>query len=153
MLFEVFFDPDAKLRSRIKGNLFNELFALQKFALLRESFDFISETLVASRGDFYSVPGKTGELAVTVKTAKVKDAYEIQGIYINGNNVLHLEDDEFGADDDTAKMFVRRGTSIFEEQLSHELIVPLRSLKITYTPVEAAQGALKYPLGYSVRKA
>jgi Caspase domain len=27
MLFEVFFDPDAKLRSRIKGNLFNELFA------------------------------------------------------------------------------------------------------------------------------
>jgi hypothetical protein len=86
-------------------------------------------------------------------TAKVKNAYEIQGIYINGHDALHLEDDELAADDDTAKMFVRRGTSDFEEQLSHELIVPLRSLKITYTPAEAAQGALKYPVGHTVRKA
>lgn len=153
MLFEVFFDPNAKLRSEIKANFFNELFELQKHAALRDSFEFLAEALVASGGEFYALPGRDHKLAVTVATKKVKDAYRVEAIYVGGVDVLRPEDEEYATSDDDAKLWSRRTASDLEEQLSQELVVPCRSLKITYTPAAAAQGELKVPLGYTVRKA
>jgi hypothetical protein len=151
MLFEVFFDPQAQLRPRIKGNLFSELFDLQKHAALSESFDFLSETLIAARGTFYALPGRGHELAVTVATKKVGDAFQVEAVYVDGANVLRPEDEEEKADDEKI-MYVRRSADRFEEQLSQELVVPARCLRLSYTPTAAAKAELKVPLGYTVYK-
>ncbi|KXV76631.1 peptidase C14 [Acetobacter cerevisiae] len=152
MLFEVFFDPQAKLRSKIKGNLFNELFDLRKHAALRNSFDFIAETLVASLGDFYVLPGHGLELAVTVATKKVKDAYIVEAVYVDGRDVLRPDGEEQEIDGEEVRFYSRKTAAEVKEQLSQELVVPSRSLKITYTPPEAAAGEIKVPHGYTVRK-
>jgi hypothetical protein len=152
MLFEVFFDPKAKLRSKIKANFFNELFDLQKHAALGDSFEFIAEALIASRGEFYALPGRDHELAVTVGTTKVKDAYRVDAIYVDGINVLRPEDEEWTLGDDEQKIYGRKDATDLKEKLSQELIVPTRLLKVTYAPSSASKGELQFPLGYTVRK-
>lgn len=152
MLFEVFFDPQAKLRTKIKANLFNEVFDLRKHTSLRESFDFIAETLIASRGEFYALPGRGHELAVTIATKKTKDAYRVDAVYVDGADVLRPEGEEWVTEDDAGKLYSRRTAADFEEQLSQELAVPSRHLKVTYTPPEAAEAELRVPLGHTVRK-
>ncbi|WP_024588046.1 caspase family protein [Aliihoeflea sp. 2WW] len=153
MLFEVFFDPQAKLRPKIKANLFNDLFELRRHTALRESFEFLAETLVASRGEFYVLPGRGHELAVTVATTKVKDTYRVDAVYVDGTDVLRPEGEEWATDDEEGRLYSRKTAADLKEQLSQELVVPSRSLKITYTPPEAAAGEIKVPLGYTVRKA
>jgi hypothetical protein len=152
MIFEIFFDRDAKLRSEIKGKYFDELFELQKNAVLRESFDFISEALVASRGNFYAVPGRNHELAVTVGTKLTKDCYRVETVYVDGADVLHADDEEYADDDLDARMYSRRTPADFEEKLSQELMIPSRLLKVTYTPRAAGTAKLQVPYGYTVRK-
>jgi hypothetical protein len=68
MLFEMFFDADGMLRKSIKGQFFDELFDLQRHRDLKGSFDFIAEALIAAGGNFFAVPGKGHDLAVTVST-------------------------------------------------------------------------------------
>ncbi|TCH97715.1 caspase family protein [Roseococcus sp. SYP-B2431] len=152
MLFEIFFDPKAKLRSKIKSNLFNELFDLQKYASLKESFEFIAEALIASDGEFYALPGRDHELAVTVGTTKVKDAYRVDAIYVDGINVFRAEDEEWTVGGEEQKVYGRKSAADLKEQLSQELVVPMRSLKLTYTPASAVKGELQVPFGYTVRK-
>lgn len=153
MLFEVFFNPQAKLRSKIKANLFNELFELRRHAALQDSFEFLAETLVISRGEFYALPGRGHELAVTIATKKVKDAYRVDAVYVDGADVLRPEGEEWATDDEEGKIYFRRTAADLEEQLSQELVVPRQSLKVTYTPPEAAMSELKVPTGHTVRKA
>ncbi len=152
ILFEIFFDPKAKIRQKIKGNMFNDVFNLTKDKSLKSSFDFISEVLVKARGDFYVVPGRGHNLSVAVATSKRKDSYRIDAIYVDGENVLRQEGEEWSISDDDEIFYVRRSVSQLEEQLSHELMVPRGLLKISYTPAEAAAGELSFPDGYSVRK-
>lgn len=59
----------------------------------------------------------------------------------------------WATNDDAGTLYSRRTAADFEEQFSQELVVPSRSLKIAYTPPEAAAGELKVPLGYTFRKA
>jgi hypothetical protein len=153
MLFEIFFNPQAKLRAKIKGNLFNDIFGLQKYTALRDSFDFIAQALAASGGEFYALPGRNHELAVTVKTTKVKDTYRVEAVYVDGADVLRQEDEEYATDDTDSMRYFQREASDFEEQLSQELVVPAHLLKVTYTPAEASNATLRVPVGYTVRKA
>ena len=152
MLFEIFFNPKAKLRVSIKGGLFDKIFDLQKHANLQESFDFIAETLVASQGEFYVVPGRNHELAVTVATKRVENAYQVEAVYVDGMDALCLEDLEYATHDENAKLYYRLSAAELTEQLSQDLVVPSRSLKITFTPGSATTGEFKFPLGYTVRK-
>ncbi|WP_201799733.1 caspase family protein [Myxococcus xanthus] len=159
MLFEVFFDPRAGLRKKIKGNLFNDVFDLQKHAALRDSFDFIAGTLEAANGDFYVMPGRGHKLDVTVKVDKVsakskggKDAYFVDAIYVGGANVLRIEDDEYVLEGG-GNLYSGRKRAAFEEELSQGLIVPSRLLKITYAPAGNLGDVLTVPLGYAVSKA
>ena len=152
MLFEIFFDPDAKLRPDIKGRYFNEMFELQKHASVRGSFELISEALVAARGDLNAVPGKIHGLAMTVGTKKVKDAYRVESIYVDGADVLRCDDEEFADDDPAARTYSRRKPAQFEEQLSQELLIPKRLLTVTYTPRQAGSESLQVPYGYTARK-
>ena len=75
VLFEIFFDKDGKPRKLLKRQHLDEVFELQKYEELKPSFDFIADALTANGGDFYTVPGKGHELAVTVSTKKKKDGW------------------------------------------------------------------------------
>lgn len=99
------------------------------------------------------LPGRGHELAVTVATTKVKDTYRVDAVYVDGTDVLRPEGEEWATDDEEGRLYSRKTAADLKEQLSQELVVPSRSLKITYTPPEAAAGEIKVPLGYTVRKA
>lgn len=153
MLFEIFFDPKAELRPTIKGRYFDEVFALQRHTSLKESFAFIAEALSAANADYYSLPGKGHELAVTIATKKVGDEYRVEGVYIDAKNVLRpVEgDDDWGVD--TGTKYRRLMRSRFEQLLSEDLVLPARQLKLTYTPTTPDEfDEIAFPWNRTVRK-
>lgn len=152
MLFEIFFNSKGELRTSIKGDYFDATFDLQRYSQLQESFDFIAESLTAAGGEFYAVPGKGHEVAVTVSTKKGKDGAVIEAIYIGGADVLRSKADAWDFVDG-AKLHNEIDPDTLNEQLIRELVVPTRSLKITYTPGAAAkEETLLIPRGWTVRK-
>lgn len=153
MLFEVFFNAKGELRRKIKSRYFDQLFELQRNPDLKSSFDFISEALVAARGDFYALPGKGHDLAVTVATRKDKDGYFVESVYVDGVDVLRREADDGEDAVGGEPFFQRMDTDDLNQRLSAELVVPSRHLKLTYTPTAAAStSAIGFPLGWTVRK-
>ena len=58
MLFEIFFNPEAELRAKPKRRCLSEVFELQRYAELSESFEFIAECLVSHADRFHAIPGK-----------------------------------------------------------------------------------------------
>jgi hypothetical protein len=149
MLFEIFFDRDGKLRSHPKRNFFEEVFELQQHDELKESFEFIAEALTATGGDFYAVPGKGHELAVTVSTKKKKEGIVVDAIYIGGVDVLRIEDDWVAEE--------VRYASTDPEDLSNglrdQLFLPTRLLKVSFTPKEAeSAGELLISRHWTIRK-
>jgi hypothetical protein len=151
MLFEVFFDADGQLRKTIKGGFFNDLFELQRHKELKESFEFIAEALNAARGDFFTVPGKGHELAVTVSATKKKGISFVDAIYVGGVNVLRDEEDPW-LDADGKQIYSKIGPHRLESELSEQMVVLARLLKVTYTPKEAGEaGELHIPRGWTVR--
>jgi hypothetical protein len=65
---------------------------------LKSSFDFIAEALAAARGDFYTLPGKDHDLAVTVATNLVKKGYCVEAVYVDGADVLRAQPDAWDID-------------------------------------------------------
>ena len=152
MLFEVFFDANGKLRKKIKKGMFSEVFELQRYGDLKASFEFIAEVLTAARADFYAVPGKGHDLAVSVSTKKKKDGFFVDAIYVGGVDVLRAEEDAWDTEDGK-RFYMRIGADQLNQELSEELAVPSRSLKITYTVAEAGKSEeLRIPMGWTVRK-
>lgn len=130
---------------------FNEVFELQQHKDLKDSFDFLAESLNAARADFYVVPGKGHELAVTVATKKKKKGYLVEAIYIDGVDVLRSEEDAWDSDDEEI-FYTKISQERLGEKLSVELVVPERLLTIAYTPLEAKNGELHVPMGWKVGK-
>ncbi|MBF0246594.1 MAG: caspase family protein [Alphaproteobacteria bacterium] len=152
MLFEIFFNPKGELRDSIKDRYFDAIFDLQRHNQLQNSFDFIAEALTAAGGDFYAVPGKGHEVAVTVSTKRNKRNTFVEAIYIGGADVLRSKADAWDIADG-AKQHSMINPDTLKERLIMELVVPTRSLKITYTPGAAAQEETLYiPHGWTVRK-
>jgi hypothetical protein len=152
-LFDVFFNAKAELRQKIKSCCFDELFELQRYAELKESFEFIAEALTAARGDFYTLPGKDHVLAVTVATKKVEDSYRVEAVYIGGTDVLRVQDDDWDVTEGE-RLYSRMTPDELNKRLSEEVVVPSRSLKVTYTPPAAAKAdKISFPRGWTVRKA
>jgi hypothetical protein len=152
MLFEIFFNPKGELRKSIKGGYFDAIFELQRYNHLQHSFDFIADALTAAGGDFYAVPGKGHEVAVTVSTKKKNDCTFVEAIYIGGVDVLRAKADAWDSADGI-KQHSKIDPETLNERLIKELVVPSRSLKLTYTPGAAAQEeALYIPWGWTVRK-
>lgn len=146
MLFEIFFNKDGKRRDKIKSHYFNEVFELQQYEDVKDSFDFIAESLTATGGDFYAVPGKGHDLAVTIATKKTSDGAVVEAIYVGATDVLRREGDWA----DGKPHYIDTDADHFEERLSEQLVVPPRSLKISYTP--ARPDELRIPMGWTVRK-
>ena len=150
MLFEIFFDRDGAPRKRLKRQFMDQVFELQKYDDLKPSFDFIADALTATGGDFYAVPGKGHELAVTVSTKKKKDGVVVDAVYIGGKDVLRV-DDEWAAE---ATRYAMTDPDDLRDRLCDELCLPSRLLKVSFTPKEA-EGAdeLLIPRHWTVRKA
>jgi len=151
MLFEIFFNPKGELREAIKDGYFDELFELQRYAETKESFRFISDALQAARGDFYALPGKNREVAVTVATKKMKDGYRVEAVFVDGADVLRAKDEEWDVPE-AERFYERKDLDALVRQLSAEMVVPGRSLKVTFTPIAAANAELRFPTGWTVRK-
>lgn len=150
MLFEVFFDSNAVLRPKIKSGYFEEVFDLQKHKELQDSFDFVAEALTSANGDYYSLPGKNHPLAVTVKTNMTGTECRVEGVYIDGANVLResVEDDW-----DVNVYYAPMSPDQIETLLCEELIVPPRLMKLTFAPASSASiKEIGYPRTWTVKK-
>jgi len=153
MLFEVYFDAHAKPREAIKANYFIELFSLSARKELSESFGFIRNALVAANAKLYAIPGSAVEVPVTVLTKAISDGYRIDEVYVDGVNVLRLEDDMDTADDEGRPLYARKSVANFEAMLSNQMKLPASQLKVTYSPPTARDAAsLRIKLGSTVSK-
>jgi hypothetical protein len=149
MLFEIFFDKDGKPRKRLKRQFMDEVFELQQYGELKPSFDFIAEALTATGGDFYAIPGKGHELAVTVSTKKKKDGFVVDAIYIGGVDVLRIDDE--WADEEVR--YAMTDPDGLRDRLRDQLCLPSRLLKVSFTPKEvAAADQLLIAWHWTVRK-
>lgn len=152
MLFEVFFDPKGELRKTFKTERFAEVFRLQQFDDLSDSFDFISECLLLYANRFYSIPGKKHHVAVDVVTSsKRASTPTIKSVHIGGTGILWMEDEVF-AEDPGKTEYRSMQLGKFEEKLSEEMVVPSHLLKITYDFDKDKIGAVMFPRGYTLRK-
>ena len=148
MLFEIFFDKDGAPRRRIKNQFFEEIFALQQYDELKESFTFIANALVATGGNFYAVPGTGHELAVSVSIKTNKDGLYVDAIYIDGTNVLRIDDEWAAAD----VRYAQTDPDDLYDRLSGQLYLPKRLLKLSFTTKVEAGDELFIPSHWTVRK-
>lgn len=152
MLFEVFFDADGTLRPKIKGAFFDEAFELQRVPAFKASFDFIANALVAANADFHVVPGTGHDLPVTVSTAKKKTGPLVDGIYIDGANVLRASDDAWDTDEGKPVYYAIPRAELVK-RLSGDLAVPSRNLKVSFAPpLVTDEEELRLALGWTARK-
>ncbi|OOO27832.1 peptidase C14 [Agrobacterium salinitolerans] len=153
MLFEIFFNGKGELREDIKEGYFSELFALQRHPPLKSSFGFIADVLAAARADFYALPGKGHEVAVTIATKARDDRTFVEAIYVGALNVLRQEGEIWETSSGKQHHYSLWPTDL-EALLSSEMVVPAHLLKVTYTPplVDGFQ-RLSFPMGCTVRKA
>jgi hypothetical protein len=148
MLFEIFFDREGKRRKRIKKQFFEEVFELEQYEELKPSFAFIADALTATGGDFYAVPGKGHELAVTVSTKKKKEGVIVDAIYIGGVDVLRIEND--WAAEEVKHMSTDRAE--LSTRLREQLFLPARLLKVSFVPKVSDSEELLIPWHWTVQK-
>lgn len=150
ILFEIFFDSNGHLREAIKGNMFDEVFELQLYDHYKESFDFISDVLRAANARFHAVPGKGHSVSASIATKPHKDGLRVTGVFIDTVNVLTRLDPDDGSDD-TDPVFVRRLTKDeFERELSTQLVVPRRLLKVDFDVPPKSGQFIGVPFGWGV---
>ena len=152
ILFEIFFDSRAQLRPQPKNRCLEEVFELQQYKELGESFAFIAECLLAYPDRFHTIPGKSRQIAVDVVTKKkAVDKYVVQKVLFEGTDILWIEDDDLG---------VHRGKTSyaeltikgFERRLSDEMIVPRRLLTVTFPFERSSRARLLFPEGGTTRR-
>ncbi len=155
MLFEVFFDSNAKLRKEFKTRKFQEVFFLQQHKDLALSFDFIAECLLPDSGHFFSIPGKKHPIVVDVVTVANGGAntHLLESVDCGGANVLWLEDEDYAAEPGKSPHTEKLGISRFEEKLAEQMVVPARLLTINYLSFEKrGNERILFPYGWTVRK-
>lgn len=152
MLFEVFFDSKGELREEMKNDRFEELFALQQYASLSESFNFISECLIPYSHRFHLLPGRDREVSVDIITRRKGDDVFIEGVLLGGSNIFWvkgLDDEEIGLDEE--RLLIRSVTrSDWEKELAHALSLPNRLLKASYPKRPDVPKHLQVPYHWTV---
>ncbi|MGR6330996.1 caspase family protein [Sphingomonas sp. XXL09] len=152
MLFEIFFDSKGQLRRKTKAGMFDRVFDLQRHEGLKPSFEFIAEALTEARADLYVVPGKDHQLAVSVSVLEKDDKFFVEAVYVDGVNVLGVDETGWDPGDGTVA-YTQIDADDLNQRLSEQLVVPSRSLTITYTIAGAATSdELRVPIGWTVRK-
>jgi hypothetical protein len=153
MLFEVFFNSKGELRKIFKTERFNEVFRLQQFEDLSESFNFISECLILYVNRFYSIPGKKNRVAVDIISSSAKSRPpKIKAVHVGGVDILWMEDDFFAKDPNNRVRYREMAIEKFEARCSEEMAVPAHLLKITYDFNREKAEEIQFPWGYTLRK-
>jgi hypothetical protein len=152
MLFEIFFDPEAHLRANPKSRWLSEVFDLQKYTELADSFEFIAECLIPYTDRFHALPGKGHAAAVDIVTRKKGEMYVVEGVFLGGSDILWLEDEEFADDESERPRFITLTTDDFEERLCQEMTIPAHLLTVTYSSAKKPKTKLLVPLGWTTRK-
>ena len=157
MLFEVFFDPLARLRTQFKFGSFQSVFALQTVKELAPSFDFIAECLLPDIGRFHALPGKKHAAVVDVKTkpGTLPGQHIVEGIYFGGSNILWLEDLDYAPEPGETPPREKLSVTSFEEKLAEQMVVPTHLLNVKYAS-ELDDGVTRpkilFPYGWTTRK-
>lgn len=152
MLFEVFFNNRAELRDAAKADKFTELFELQKYDELRESFDFIAECLLPYGSRFYAIPGKYHSVQVDVMLSYQGDLYQVDEVCLAGRNVLVAEDMDWLNEDGTPARYRNIPAEEFHERLTKELLIPDHLLNLTFSlPIKKSKN-LSVPYGFTAAK-
>lgn len=156
MLFEVFYNPEAKLRDSFKLQRFDILFALQLHDELMPSFDFIAECLLPDIEQFHAIPGKRHEVAVDVKFKALDDDDDrriVEAVIFGGKNILWLEDDDYLPEPCKDPKYSQLDRDSLEMRLSEQMIVPPHLLKVTYpAPGLLDRSPIQFPRGWTTRK-
>lgn len=153
MLFEIFFDSNAKVRDTIKGRFFDEVFQLQRHAELSESFDFISECLITHGDVFHAIPGKKHPVVIDVVTrAKAGHPEAVDAVYLGAADILWLDDPDWADDDGEPSRYKTLDRKEFEQFLAEEMVVPSHLLTITYSEGGRGPRNVQFPRGWTVRK-
>lgn len=152
MLFEVFFDSKGDLRREMKNDRFDELFALQQYGALSESFTFISECLIPYSHRFHLLPGRDREVSVDVTTRQKEDEVFIEGVLLGGSNILWVKDmDDEEIEMDQEGLLMRSVLrSDWEKELAHALSLPDRLLRVSYPKRPDVPKKLKLPYHWTV---
>jgi hypothetical protein len=152
MLFEVFFDSKGELRKEMKTDSFEDLFALQQYPSLSESFKFITECLIPYSHRFHFPPGRDREVSIDITTRQEEETILVEGVFLGGSNIYWvkgLDDDEIELDDDRLLMrSVSRGD--WEKELAHALSLPTRLLKVSYPNRPDIPRKVKIPYHWTV---
>lgn len=155
MLFEVFFDPDGKLRKDFKMRKFKDLFDLQQHADLKPSFDFIAECLLPDIAHFHAIPGKTHQVVVDVVTkAGASPGNQIlESVHLGGADILWMDDPDYLPKPGEAPMYQKMRIADFEELIAEEMVVPEELLTIKYASFsKAGNETIHVPYGWTTRK-
>lgn len=155
MLFEVFFDPTARLRKTFKLRKFEPLFSLQRHKDLVPSFDFIAECLLPDLAQFHAIPGKRHEVVVDVVTrpAAKADQHVVESIHCGGESILWLEDEDYAPEPGEPPLLERLILRDFEARLSEQMVVPSHLLRVNYLSfVKQGREEICFPRGWSAQK-
>lgn len=155
ILFEIFYDPDGKLRRGFKMRKFQEVFALQRHPELQPSFDFIAECLLPEVARFHAIPGKRHAVVVDVLTrpgAKA-DLHTLESMHCGGENILWQEDEDYTPEAGEPRMVENLSLTRFEERVAEQMVMPKHLLTINYPDIgKMARGQIAFPLGWTARK-
>lgn len=155
MLFEVFYDPKAKLRKKFKLGKFQELFALEKYRELAESFQFIAECLLPEVGRFYAIPGKKQHVVVDVVTKAGANLVDhiLESVHCGGDDIFWMEDDDYKPEPGEAPMREKLTLTQFEERLAQQMVVAEHLLTINYLSFgKSGPKRIHFPYGWTVRR-
>jgi hypothetical protein len=152
MLFEVFFDSKGELRDELKADRFEEIFSLQQYSSLSESFEFISESLIPYSHKFHLLPGRAREVSVDVLTRKKGDHVRVEAVLLGGSNIFWVKgsDDEELAPDEDQLLMRSVSRSKWEKELAHALALPSRLLKVSYPKRPDIPQVLEIPYHWTV---
>jgi hypothetical protein len=153
MLFEIFFDSKGEMRKTFKTARFNEVFDLLRFAELADSFAFISECLLPDADRFYLLPGKKHHVALHIVSFGRKERPpKIKEAHVGSRNILFREADYFADEDGKPVNYRNVSLSELEKQMSEQMCVPLRLLKITYDFDRNEVEEVRFPWGHTLAK-
>lgn len=155
MLFEVFYDPKAKLRKKFKMDQFQELFALEQHRELAESFQFIAECLLPEIGRFYAIPGKNQQVVVDVVTKAGANLVDqiLMSVHCAGEDILWLEDDDYKPEPGKIPMREKLTLAKFEKKLAQEMVVASHLLTVNYQSFKKSDSErVHFPDGWTVRR-
>jgi hypothetical protein len=150
MLFEVFFDSDGELRAEFKARHIDDIFALQEYDHLKDSFAFIANCLRQYPGSFHVIPGTGQKLALNVVLAQQEDRQILKEIRLGGANILRVEDEDGEPIEMHEQKRRTKDRATFEAELSGALGFPKRLLKISYVGVAGRPVELSVPYGWTI---